>query len=425
LPQTLAEKIIARAAGRDAVRPGEIVTCKVDLAMMHDSGGPRRIQPILERLGAKLWDPDKVVVVSDHYAPATDAESAAILDLTRKWAGENGVERFYDLQGICHVVLPERGHLRPGMFVVGGDSHSPTGGAFGCFMFGVGSTEMAGVVVTGEIWLRVPETIRIECSGSLASGVCAKDVMLALCARMGMDGADYQAVQYTGPLIAGLPMQERMTLCNMAVELGAQTGLIAADEKTAAHIANAGGGVVDAAAWQGDDDAAYRETLRFDADALSPQVALPHSPARAGPVSDLAGERIDLAYIGACTGAKLADLRMAAEVLKGRQVAKGVRLLVAPASRRETATAAAEGTLTALIEAGAVMMPSGCGACAGYGVGVLAENEICISSTARNSQGRMGARSAQVYLASPYTVAAAAVAGTISDPRDMLSGGAR
>jgi 3-isopropylmalate/(R)-2-methylmalate dehydratase large subunit len=419
---TLAEKIIARAASRKTVRPGEIVTCKVDLAMMHDSGGPRRVKPILERLGAKVWDADKVVVVSDHYVPATDAESAAILDITRKWVAANGVERFYDMQGICHVVLPERGHLRPGMFVVGGDSHSPTGGAFGCFMFGIGATEMAGVLVTGETWIRVPETIRIDWSGRLPPGVCAKDVMLALCARLGMDGGDYQAIQYTGSLISTLPMQERMTLCNMATELGAQTGLIAPDHRTAGTIANAGGGPVDPAEWQGDDDAVYRDTLSFQADALAPQVARPHSPANARPVGDMAGERIDLCYIGSCTGAKLADLRMAAQLLKGREVAKGVRLLVAPASRRETATAAAEGTLATLIEAGAVMMPSGCGACAGYGFGVLAEDEICISTTARNSRGRMGARSAQVYLASPYTVAASAVAGRVSDPREMLSG---
>jgi 3-isopropylmalate/(R)-2-methylmalate dehydratase large subunit len=216
-------------------------------------------------------------------------------------------------------------------------------------------------------------------------------------------------------------MQERMTLCNMATELGAQTGLIAPDATTAAAIATAGGGTIDPAEWQGDDDASFRETISFSADSLAPQVALPHSPANAAPVDAVGGARIDLAYIGSCTGAKLADLRMAAQVLKGREVAKGVRLLVAPASRRETATAASEGTLAALIDAGAVMMPSGCGACAGYGFGVLAEDEICISSTARNSRGRMGAHSAQVYLASPYTVAASAVAGCISDPRELLS----
>ncbi len=421
MPQTLAEKIIARAAGRESVRPGEIVTCRVDLAMMHDSGGPRRIQPILEKLNARVWDPDRIVIISDHYVPAIDAESAAILDLTRKWAAENGIARFYDMQGICHVVLPERGHLKPGMFVVGGDSHSPTGGAFGCFMFGVGATEMAGIVVTGETWIKVPETIRIDWSGKLAGGVCAKDVMLALCAQLGMGGGDYQVVQYTGEAVAAMPMAERMTLCNMAAELGAQTGIVAADALTAAHIAAAGGGPIDPREWQGDDDASFRATHCFDAGALPPQVALPHSPANAGPVEAHKGVRIDVAYVGACTGAKLVDLRMAAAVLKGRKVANGVRLLVAPASRRETATAAADGTLAALLEAGAFMLPSGCGACAGYGTGVLAENEVCISTTARNFRGRMGAKSAQVFLASPYTVAAAAVAGEIRDPREFLN----
>jgi 3-isopropylmalate/(R)-2-methylmalate dehydratase large subunit len=389
--------------------------------MMHDSGGPRRIQPILEKLNAKVWDPDKVVIISDHYVPAIDAESAAILDLTRKWVAANGIANFYDMQGICHVVLPERSHLKPGMFVAGGDSHSPTGGAFGCFMFGVGATEMAGIVVTGETWIKVPETIRIDWSGRLAGGVCAKDMMLALCARLGMAGGDYQVVQYTGAAVSAMPMAERMTLCNMAAELGAQAGIIAADEVTAEHIARAGGAAVDPRQWQADDDARYRETHRFDAAALSPQVAAPHSPANAGPVEAHSGERVDVAYIGACTGAKLVDLKMAAEVLKGRKVADGVRLMVAPASRRETATAAADGTLAALLDAGAIMLPSGCGACAGYGTGVLAEGEVCIATTARNFKGRMGAKSAQIYLASPYTAAAAAVAGEIRDPREFMN----
>ncbi len=420
---TLAEKIIARAAGRDSVRPGEVVTCKVDLAMMHDSGGPRRVKPILERLGAGVWDPQKVVVVSDHFVPAVDAESAAILDLTRKWTAAHGIGNFYDMQGICHVVLPERGHLKPGMFVVGGDSHSPTGGAFGCFMFGVGATDMAGVLVTGETWIRVPETIRLDWRGRLGRGVSAKDMMLATCARLGMDGGDYQAVQYTGEAIAALAMSERMTLCNMAAELGAQTGIIAPDRVTADFIAAAGGEAGDIDRWQGDADAACRTVHEFDADTLDPQVAAPHSPANAAPVAAYGNVALDQAYIGACTGAKLDDLHMAAAVLKGRQVAKGVRLLVAPASTRITAEAAADGTLATLTAAGALMLPSGCGACAGLGAGVLAEGETCISSTARNFKGRMGAQSAEVYLASPYTVAAAAVAGRIVDPREFLDGG--
>jgi len=418
--QTLAEKIIARAAGREGVRPGEIVTCRVDLAMMHDSGGPRRVKPILERLGVKPWDPNRVVVVSDHYVPAVDAESAGILALTREWVAAQGIPHFYDMQGICHVVLPERGHLKPGMFVVGGDSHSPTGGAFGCFMFGVGATEMAGVLATGEIWLRVPETILLEWEGCLAPGVSAKDMMLHLCAALGMDGGRYQAVQYAGAAVSALPMIERMTLCNMAAELGAQTGLIAPDQVTADYIRAAGADPGELADWQPDPNAACAEHHRFDAASLAPQVAAPHSPANAAPVEGFENIRIDQAYIGACTGAKLNDLHMACAVVKGRKVAKGVRLLVAPASTRVTAEAAADGTLATLAEAGAILMPSGCGACAGFGAGVLAEGEVCIASTARNFKGRMGASSAEVYLGSPFTVAASAVAGRIADPRDML-----
>ncbi len=422
MARTLAEKIIARAAGRDAVTPGDIVTCAVDLAMMHDSAGPRRVAPILESLQAKVWDAEKTVVASDHYVPAVDAESAAILDLTRKWVAGHGIPNFYDMQGICHVVLPEHGHLLPGMFVVGGDSHSPTGGAFGCFMFGVGATEMAGVLVTGETWVKVPETILVRWSGRLGRRLSAKDIMLFLCHRLGMEGAEYRVVQYAGDAIEGLPMAERMTLCNMAAELGAQTGIIAPDAVTADHIRTNGGDPGDVASWQGDADATFHAVHDFDAGSLAPQVAAPHSPANAAAVGDYENVAVNQAYIGACTGAKPVDLCMAAAVLKGNRVAAGVRLLIAPASTRTTAEAAADGTLATLTEAGAILMPSGCGACAGYGAGVLAENEVCIASTARNFKGRMGAPSADVYLASPYTVAASAIRGRISDPRELLEG---
>lgn len=417
---TLAEKIIARAAGRERVRPGEIVTCRVDLAMMHDSGGPRRVAPMLERLGARVWDPDRVVLVTDHYVPAVDAESAAILRLTRRWAAEAGIARFHDMEGICHVVLPERGHVRPGMFAVGGDSHAPTAGAFGCLMIGVGATEMAGVLVTGELWVRVPATLLVRWAGRLGRGVAAKDMMLALCGRLGLNGANYRVVEYAGPAVEALPMAERMVLTNMAAELGAKSGLVAPDALTVAALAEAGVPAPDALAWRGDPDAAYERVLDLDAGALPPQVAAPHSPANAAPVGAHAGVGIDQAYIGACTGAKLSDLRMAAEVLRGRRVARGVRLLVAPASARVTHQAAADGTLAALTGAGAVLLPTGCGACAGFGAGVLGEEEVCIASTARNFKGRMGAASARVYLGSPYTVAASAVAGRIADPRELL-----
>ncbi|MCH6587352.1 MAG: 3-isopropylmalate dehydratase large subunit [Proteobacteria bacterium] len=422
--RTLAEKIICRAAGAETVRPGEIVTCRVDLAMVHDASGPRRVGPMLERLGARVWDPDKLIVISDHYVPAVDAASTAILDLTRKWVAQAGVRNFYDMQGICHVVLPERGHLRPGMFVAGGDSHSTTGGAFGCFMFGMGATDMVGVLVTGETWIRMPETIRLRWTGRLGRGVTAKDMMLHLCARLGMNGADYQVVQYEGEAVAALAMAERMTLCNMAAELGALTGIIAPDQTTAQYLRAAGAEPGDMARWQPDPDAAYRVTHEFDAGALEPQVAAPHSPSNAVPVDDIGEVKIDQAYIGACTGAKLADLRMAAEVLRGRRVARGTRLLVAPASTRTTEQAIADGTLAALTEAGAILLASGCGACAGLGAGLLADGEVCVSTTARNFKGRMGSAGARIYLASPYSVAAAAVAGRIHDPRAFLDGGA-
>lgn len=424
--QTLAQKIVARAAGRDRVAPGEIVTCRIDLAMIHDSGGPRRVKPILDRLGTGVWDPERVVVVSDHYVPAVDAESAGILKLTRDWVKDQAIRHFYDQQGICHVVLPERGHLSPGRFVIGGDSHSPTGGAWGAFMFGVGATDMAGALATGETWLRMPETLRLTWTGALGPGVLAKDIMLKLCATLGMDGGGYRVVEYDGNTIAALPMAERMTLCNMAAELGGMTGLIAPDETTVAAIAEAGGDPGDWRDWRGDPDAPVEEAHRFDADALAPQVAAPHSPANADDAETVAAadpQPIDQCYIGACTGAKLDDLHAAAAILKGRRVASGTRLMIAPASTRTTARAAADGTLAALTEAGAILLPSGCGACAGYGAGVLAEGERCMASTARNFQGRMGARSASVYLGSPYTVAATAVRGRIADPREMLAEG--
>jgi len=417
---TLAEKIVARAAGRRTVAAGEIVTCRVDLAMIHDSGGPRRVRPILDRLGVKVWDPDRVVLISDHYVPAVDAETRAIAKITRSFAVEQGLRHFYDSEGICHVVLPERGHLRPGMFVVGGDSHSPTGGAFGAYMMGIGATEMAAVLATGEIWLRVPETILIEWSGRLGTGVVAKDIMLALCGRLGMEGGRDQAIHYTGEAVAALPMQERMTLSNMTAELGGQTGLISPDKITADYIRAAGGEPGDISRWQSDPDAAVAEHHHFDAATLAPQVAAPDSPANAAPVADHGTVAVDIAYIGACTGAKLVDLRMAAEILKGRRVAARTELLVAPASKRDQDLAREEGILRILEDAGAKLLPNACGICAGYG-GTFGENITAISSTARNFKGRMGHPSSRVYLGSPYTVAASAITGHIADPRPIIA----
>jgi 3-isopropylmalate/(R)-2-methylmalate dehydratase large subunit len=420
MAETLVQKIIARAAAKDAVRTGEIVTCSVDLALLLDSGGPRRIWPRLKELGVGVWDPDKIVLMTDHFVPAVDAQSAAILKLTREFATEFGIEKFFDMQGIGHVVLAEQGLLQPGMFACGGDSHSTNGGAFGCYMAGFGAIEMTGVVVTGEIWMQVPETIRVNWNGAFAAGVVAKDISLYLCRELGMDNA-FRVVEFGGDTIANMSMMERTVLTNMAAELGAETGLIEPDETTLESIRAAGvEPAADALDWRGDADAEYLATHEFDAATLVPQVAAPHRPSNSGAADDYCDVRIDQAYIGACVGAKISDLHMVAEVLKGRKVAKGTRLLVAPSSNQTMAAAAADGTLATIVAAGATLLPTGCGACAGLGAGVLAEDEVCISSTNRNFQGRMGANSAEVYLGSPYTVAASAVAGRIADPREML-----
>lgn len=420
MPQTLVRKIIARASGQDSVRPGEIVTCQVDLALLLDSGGPRRIWPRLKELGVGVWDPDKIVLMTDHFVPAVDAESAAILKLTREFATEFGIRNFFDMEGIGHVVLAEQGLLQPGMFACGGDSHSTNGGAFGCYMAGFGAIEMTGVVITGEIWTQVPETIRVNWDGAFADGIVAKDVSLHLCRELGMDNA-FRAVEFGGETVTNMSMMERTVLTNMATELGAETGLIEPDEVTLQSIREGGAEPADdALAWRSDEGAEYLATHEFDAARLVPQVAAPHRPSNSGPADDYCNVQIDQAYIGACVGAKLTDLQMVARVLKGRKVASGTRLLVAPASKRTMAEAAADGTLATIVEAGGTLLPTGCGACAALGAGILAEDEVCISSTNRNFQGRMGANSAQVYLGSPYTVAASAVAGRISDPREML-----
>ncbi len=421
LVQTLSEKILSRASGRERVSPGEIVTCSVDLAMMHDSGGPRRVAARLASLGAKVWDPDKIVLASDHFVPAVDIESAEILALTRRWARDEGVRNFYDQEGICHVVIQEHGHLRPGMFAVGGDSHSTSGGAFGSFMVGIGATEMTGVLATGEIWIKVPETIRLLWDGRFGPAVSAKDIMLFLCARLGMNN-NYKAFEYAGSAIEAMPMPERMVLCNMAAELGGKAGIVEPDQTTLDALQAAGvEPAPDSLDWRSDIDARYEAVHTFNAAELPPQVAAPHSPANSTDVSEHIDTALDVAYIGACTGAKLTDLQMAAAALRGQKVAPGMRLLIAPASTKTTAAAAADGTLAILTEAGAKILPSGCGACAGMGAGTLASGEVCISSTARNFKGRMGSPEAEVYLGSPYTVAASAVRGKITDPREFVA----
>jgi 3-isopropylmalate/(R)-2-methylmalate dehydratase large subunit len=354
--------------------------------------------------------------------PARDADSEKIIRITRDVAKEWQLPHVIDSEGICHVVLPERGHLKPGYFCVGGDSHSPTGGAFGTYMFGIGATEMLGVVATGEIWVQVPQTLRMIWDGSLQKGVCAKDMMLYMIGKFGMNGGNYQAVEFAGETVRGLGMQERMTLSNMSAEMGAQVGLIAADSTTRDYLKSVGVSqvVIEQCDYFETDDSADCQRFEFDASLLSPQVAAPHSPENTMGVMAFSHIKPSVAYIGACTGAKLADLRAAAEVLKGRKVAAGVQLMVAPASARDQAQATREGVMQTLTDAGASVLPNACGACAGYS-GTFEEGATVISSTARNFQGRMGPASVQVYLASPATVAASALKGHIADVREVLA----
>jgi 3-isopropylmalate/(R)-2-methylmalate dehydratase large subunit len=420
-PSTLAQKLVARAAGREQVTPGEFVTCKVDLAMFHDSSGPRRLAPRLRELGATVWDKTRVVLVIDHHVPEADEESRRIVRIARNWAAELELPHVYDSIGISHVVLPQQGHIRPGMFCVGGDSHSATGGAFGAYMFGVGATDMLGVVTTGEIWLTVPHTIFMRWSGRLGLGVSAKDMALSMLGRFGLNGARYGAIEYCGEAVQALTMPERMTLCNMSTELGAQTGLIAPDLTTHTWLAGTGTGnrAIEVDRWASDEDA-HGTVHHFDASTLAPQVALPGSPANVRPVDDLEPTRIDVAYIGACTGAKFDDLRAAAQVLAGFRIASHVKLLVAPASERDRRLAERDGIMRRLAEAGATLLPSTCGACAGHGQ-AIPEGSTVISSTARNFKGRLGSTQTRVFLGSPYTVAASALRGVICDARDVLA----
>ena len=422
-PQTLAQKLIAKAAGRDSVEVGEIVNCGVDLAMFHDSSGPRRLKPMLEELGASVWDKSRIVLVMDHYVPERGDDAKKIVRIARDWAREQDLPNVYDSQGICHVVLPQKGHLRPGMFCVGGDSHSPTGGAFGAYMFGIGSTEMLGVVVTGEIWVQVPRTIRMLWDGRLQAGVCAKDMMLLMAAQFGMNGGAYQAIEYAGATVTSLGMAERMTLSNMSAELGAQVGLIAPDETTRRWLSQLEKPVdlppLAQQIWQTDANATT-EDHHFDATKLSPMVAAPHSPANGFPVDEFTHEPIQVAYVGACTGAKLEDMQAAASVLRGKVIAPGVELMVAPASLRDLSLAKADGTFATLAQAGAQFLPSSCGACAGYGNAIKGDVNV-IATTARNFKGRMGDPASKVFLASPFTVAASALRGYVTDPREVLS----
>jgi len=417
---TLAEKILAKKAGKKQATAGEIVIAQVDCAMMDDILGPRfEIGSELKRLGAKVWDPDKVVIISDHYSPAANVKQADILTFTRHWAWENGIKNFFEGQGPCHQILAEKGFSIPGTLLVGTDSHTCTAGAFGCFGTGIGSTEMLGVLVTGDIWLRVPESIRIVWNGKLPRGVMAKDISLKTIGDIGHAGATYKVMEYCGSVIRELHLDERMCLTNMAVEAGAKTGLIEADQKVFDFLDAIGKRGYDKKL-ASDQDAVYSSELYYNASELTPMVACPHEVDNVKPIEAVEGIKVDQAYLGSCTGGRLYDLQAAAEIVKGKKVSPKCRFVVSPASQDIWMKASKLGILEILAEAGGVILAPSCGACLGVHSGVIGAGERCISSTNRNFIGRMGSKEAEVYLASPAAVAAAALAGSIVDPRRYM-----
>lgn len=418
---TISEKILAKASGVPSVSEGDIIWVNVDKAMMDDILGPRvEIADNLKKLNVPVWDPEKVVIVSDHYTPPANIKQANIVKYTRDWAKENHVEHYYEFAGPCHQVMVDKGHVKPGTVVVGTDSHTTTYGALGCFSTGVGSTEMSGVLMTGQIWMKVPQSIHINWNGKLPRGVMAKDISLRTIKELGHAGATYKAMEYDGDTIRNMIMDERLCLSNMAVEAGAKVGMIGYDDVTAEYLYEHFG-ITEMYDWiNSDPDAVYVQELDFQAETLTPQVACPHEVDNVTDVESLEKVKVDQVYIGSCTGGRYYDLKMAAKLLKGKKIAEGIRVLVSPASKDIYNLCLADGILEDLAQAGCTILGSTCGACLGVHSGNIGDNEVCVATTNRNFLGRMGSKSSGVYLASPLTAAASAVTGYITDPRQFI-----
>lgn len=403
---TLAEKILARASGCAAVVPDQVVVASVDLALSHENAD--LVRKSFREIGVRrVWDPDKIVIILDHRIPAESEKTATTHKAIREFVHEQGIKHFYDVGrgGICHQVLAENGHVKPGMVVVGTDSHTTTHGAFGAFAAGIGATEMAGVWTEGKLWFKVPATIRIVVSGAFRPWISAKDLILYIIGQLGADGADYRAVEFDGPAIRALSVASRMVLANLSMEMGAKVAFTPVDELAP------------------DPDACYERVLEIDAgEALrEPQIACPHTVDNVRPLSALGTVPVDQGVLGSCTNGRLEDLEIAAGILRGRRVSERTRLIVIPASQRIYLDAMRLGYLETMVEAGAVVNPPGCGPCVGVHQGILAAGEVCISSTNRNFVGRMGSKDSQVFLASPAVVAASAVAGRIAHPEEVLA----
>lgn len=419
MSKTFAVKALERASGEKGLVPGQIIDACPDLYMSHTASW--RCIMTLERMGVeKLFDPDRIAMVMDHISPAQTAKTAGFHQLSREFSDKMGIKNFFDVNaGIAHIVLMESGLVRPGELIIGTDSHSTIYGALGAFGTGVGFSEITAAWVTGKLWLRVPESIKIEIQGPLPAGTYPKDVMLKLIGDMTADGATYCSVEFHGSYVEQLTVSERMTMCNLAMEMGAKNAYVPTDRETEKYLAAAGVDLSSIDPLLPDVDAEYRQVVRLDGRSLSPQISIPHTVDNVKSVDEVAGTKLDQVFIGSCANAKYDDLAIAAKFLAGKKVAKGVRLIVTPASAKVMAKAAADGILTTLIEAGAMLTNPGCGACAGNG-GSMADGEVTLSTANRNFRGRMGSYESSIYLCSPATAAVSAIRGVITNPSQVM-----
>ena len=416
MAMTMAEKILAKASGNTESEAGEIIMANIDVAMTHDLTGPLSVESF-EKIGVeKVWDPEKIVIVFDHQVPADSIDAANNHMIMRKFVEEQGIQNFYDVrEGVCHQVLPEKGHVVPGEVVVGTDSHTCTHGALGAFATGIGSTDMAMVFATGKLWFKVPETIKFDITGKLQDNVFAKDVVLDIIGKMGADGATYKACEFGGETTKEMSISDRMVLCNMAIEMGGKTGLVEPDKKTLKYLEGRSSKSYEI--MRTDKNAASLETMHINVNELEPQIACPHNVDNVKPVSEVEGTHIDQIFLGSCTNGRLSDLRTAARIMKGKEVSKNVRMLVIPASREVYTHAMDEGLLRTFVDSGALVCNPCCGPCLGGHIGLVGPGEVSLSTSNRNFKGRQGSPDAEVYLSSAAVAAASAITGKITDPR--------
>jgi 3-isopropylmalate/(R)-2-methylmalate dehydratase large subunit len=417
----ISEKILAKASRKTTLHPGEIVDINVDVIMVHDLTGPLAVEAFKKIGVSKVWDNKKVVIILDHQIPAESVRMAELHKMLRKFAKEQAI-RLYDVGegGICHQVMPEKGYVTPGAVIVGADSHTCTYGAFGAFATGIGSTEAAAVFATGKLWLKVPGAIRFNVEGKFPKYVTPKDLVLYMIGKVGVDGAIYKSVEFRGETMSEMSIAGRMTVCNMAVEMGAKNGIVEPDETTSKFLeSRVPKSKLQDYQWKSDPDAKYEKTIDIEVSDLEPQIACPSSVDNVKPISKVGDIEINQSFIGSCTNGRIEDLRIAAQIMKGKKVKSGVRALVIPASQEVYAQALKEGLVEIFTESGALMCGATCGPCLGGHIGLLASGEVCVSTSNRNFVGRMGSPEANVYLASPAVAAASTLTGRLTDPRKL------